>query len=582
MSKKNKQLVHLLTEAGEALQKDPTAIPWNTYPRPQMKRESFYCLNGEWEIHIGDADAPQSIRVPFCPESLLSGAGMPPSDLFTADYRRTFILPEGFNKGRVLLHFGAVDSRANIFLNGERIGFHEGGYEAFSFDVTDYLGDENLLEIECWDNLKYHVLPYGKQRKDRGGMWYTPVSGIWQTVWLESVPETYVQSLRIDITADTAIITAEGVTDGTVTVTTPDGDLSFPFENGKATLTIPSPRLWSPDDPYLYEFTLEAGEDKVQSYFALRTLEIQQVNGIPRLCLNGSPVFLHALLDQGYWSDGIYTPASPACYEQDILAMKSLGFNTLRKHIKVESEQFYYDCDRLGMLVMQDMVNNGHYSFLRDTALPTIGIKRLSDKRLHRDKATREAFYDGMEATVNQLRNHPCIIYWTVFNEGWGQFDGNAAYERLRALDDTRFIDTASGWFKVTDTDVDSEHIYFKPVKLKYGEKPMVLSEFGGYSYKPEGHVFNPVNTYGYRFFKEQADFENALIALYENEIIPAVAGGLCGAVYTQVSDVEDETNGLLSYDRRVCKVAIAPMKRIAEEIRRAMKSPDPVHETQA
>ena len=582
MSKKNKQLVHLLTEAGEALQADPTAIPWNTYPRPQMKRESFYCLNGEWEIHIGDADAPQSIRVPFCPESLLSGVGMPPSDLFTADYRRTFTLPEGFNKGRVLLHFSAVDSRANIFLNGERIGFHEGGYEAFSFDVTDYLGDENLLEIECWDNLKYHVLPYGKQRKDRGGMWYTPVSGIWQTVWLESVPETYVKSLRIDATADTATIMAEGVTEGTLTVTTPDGNLSFPLTDRKATVKIPSPRLWSPEDPYLYEFTLEAGEDKVQSYFALRTLEIKQVNGIPRLCLNGDPVFLHALLDQGYWSDGIYTPASPACYEEDILAMKSLGFNTLRKHIKVEPEQFYYDCDRLGMLVMQDMVNNGHYSFLRDTALPTIGIKKFSDKRLHRDKSTRKAFFDGMEATVNQLRNHPCIIYWTVFNEGWGQFDGNAAYARLRALDDTRFIDTASGWFKVTDTDVDSEHIYFKPVKLKYGEKPMVLSEFGGYSYKPEGHVFNPVNTYGYRFFKEQADFENALIQLYEDEIIPAVAKGLCGAVYTQVSDVEDETNGLLSYDRRVCKVAIAPMKRIAEEIRRAMKSPDPVHETQA
>ena len=584
MSKKNKQLVHLLTEAGEALQADPTAIPWNTYPRPQMKRESFFCLNGEWILSVASVNGMEDkpIRVPFCPESRLSGVELPPADATVMSYEKTFTLPAGFDQGRVLLHFGAVDSCAKIHLNGHLVGSHMGGYEAFSLDITDYLEKENLLEVECEDMLFNHVLPYGKQRKNRGGMWYTPVSGIWQTVWLESVPETYVKSLRIDTTRDTATITAEGVTDGTVTVTTPDGDLSFPLENGKATVTIPSPRLWSPEDPYLYEFTLEAGEDKVQSYFALRTLEIRQVNGIPRLCLNGSPVFLHALLDQGYWSDGIYTPASPECYAQDILAMKSLGFNTLRKHIKVESEQFYYDCDRLGMLVMQDMVNNGHYSFLRDTALPTIGIKRLSDKRLHRDKATREAFYDGMEATVNQLRNHPCIIYWTVFNEGWGQFDGNAAYERLRALDDTRFIDTASGWFKVTDTDVDSEHIYFKPVKLKYGEKPMILSEFGGYSYKPEGHVFNPVNTYGYRFFKEQADFENALIALYENEIIPAVAKGLCGAVYTQVSDVEDETNGLLSYDRKVCKVAIAPMKRIAEEIRRAMKSPDPVHETQA
>ena len=570
MSKKN-QILHLLTEAGEALQNDPHAIPWNTYPRPQMRRDSFLCLNGEWEVSIDDA-SPRPIRVPFCPESLLSGVGMPPSDLFTADYRRTFTLPEGFNKGRVLLHFGAVDSRANIFLNGERIGFHEGGYEAFSFDITDYLGDKNLLEIECWDNLKYHVLPYGKQRVDRGGMWYTPVSGIWQTVWLESVPETYVKSLRIDTTADIAIITAEGVTNGTVTVTTPDGELSFPLADGKATVKIPSPRLWSPEDPYLYEFTLEAGEDKVQSYFALRTLEIKQVNGIPRLCLNGSPVFLHALLDQGYFSDGIYTPASPECYEQDILAMKSLGFNTLRKHIKVEPEQFYYDCDRLGMLVMQDMVNNGHYSFLRDTALPTVGLKKLNDKHLHRDEATRKAFYDGMEATAGQLRNHPCIIYWTIFNEGWGQFDSQAAYEHLKTLDSTRFIDTASGWFKGADSDVDSEHIYFKPVKLKYSHKPMVLSEFGGYAYKPQDHAANPTGTYGYRFFEKQEDFENALIQLYEDEIVPAVGTGLCGAVYTQVSDVEDETNGLLSYDRKVCKVAAAPMQRIAQALTEAIQ----------
>ena len=252
--------------------------------------------------------------------------------------------------------------------------------------------------------------------------------------------------------------------------------------------------------------------------------------------------------------------------------MKELGFNTLRKHIKVEPEQFYYDCDRLGMLVMQDMVNNGHYSFFRDTALPTVGLKRLSDKRLHRDKATRAAFFESMEATVNQLRNHPCIVYWTIFNEGWGQFDSQTAFERMKELDSTRFIDTASGWFKGADSQVDSEHIYFKPVKLKYSEKPMVLSEFGGYSYKPEGHVANPVNTYGYRFFKEQADFESALVRLYEDEIIPAVGQGLCGAVYTQVSDVEDETNGLLSYDRRVCKVAHPPMKAIAEKLNKAIE----------
>ena len=575
MSKKNKQLVHLLTEAGEALQKDPTAIPWNVYPRPQMKRDSFRCLNGEWMLSVASVKGMKAkpILVPFCPESRLSGVEIPPANVTVMSYYKGFILPEGFDQGRVLLHFGAVDSCAKIHLNGHLVGSHVGGYEAFSLDITDYLEKENLLEVECEDMLFNHILPYGKQRKNRGGMWYTPVSGIWQTVWLESVPETYVKSLRIDTTRDTATITAEGVTEGTLTVTTPDGDLSFPLADGKATVKIPSPRLWSPEDPYLYEFTLEAGADKVQSYFALRTLEIKQVNSIPRLCLNGSPVFLHALLDQGYFSDGIYTPATPACYEQDILAMKELGFNTLRKHIKVEPEQFYYDCDRLGMLVMQDMVNNGHYSFFRDTALPTVGLKRLKDKKLHPRYNTRKSFYEGMESTVGQLRNHPCIVYWTIFNEGWGQFDSQAAYEHLKILDSTRFIDTASGWFKGADSDVDSEHIYFKPVKLKYSERPMVLSEFGGYSYKPEGHVANTVSTYGYRFFREQPDFEAALIRLYEEEIIPAVEKGLCGAVYTQVSDVEDETNGLLSYDRKVCKVASAPMKRIAEALYAAVEA---------
>ena len=568
---KAKKIIHLLTSEGEALQRDPQIIPWDVYPRPQMKRNSFLCLNGEWEVTV-NGGAPRPIRVPFCPESILSGICMPPSASVTMDYFKTFTLPKDFNKGRVILHFGGVDACANIIVNGDRVGFHQGGYEAFSFDITDHLQSENQLTVEVWDNLRTHTLPYGKQRADRGGMWYTPVSGIWQTVWLESVPETYVESLRIDTDGDTATILAEGATDGTVTVTTPAGDLIFPLAGGKATVTIPSPRYWCPEDPYLYEFTLEAGEDRVSSYFALRILEIKQVGGIPRLCLNGRPYFLHALLDQGYWSDGIYTPATPDGYEKDILAMKELGFNTLRKHIKVEPEQFYYDCDRLGMLVMQDMVNNGHYSFFRDTALPTAGLKRLSDKSLHRDKATRAAFFESMEATVNQLRNHPCIVYWTIFNEGWGQFDSQSAFERLKELDSTRFIDTASGWFKGADSQVDSEHIYFKPVKLKYSEKPMVLSEFGGYSYKPEGHVANPVNTYGYRFFKEQADFEAALVRLYEDEIIPAVGQGLCGAVYTQVSDVEDETNGLLSYDRRVCKVAHPPMKAIAEKLNKAIE----------
>ena len=228
----------------------------------------------------------------------------------------------------------------------------------------------------------------------------------------------------------------------------------------------------------------------------------------------------------------------------------------LRKHIKIEPEAFYYACDRLGMIVFQDMVNNGAYSFFRDTALPTIGLKKLPDKLLHRNKESRKAFMDGMETTVSALKNHPCICYWTIFNEGWGQFCADEAYDRLRALDDTRFIDSTSGWFWQKKSDVTSLHVYFKPVKMpKDSIRPIVLSEFGGYSYKVEGHAYNLYKTYGYRFFKTQLEFENAVDGLYRDEIISAIKKGLCAAVYTQVSDVEDETNGLLTYDRKVLKI---------------------------
>ena len=245
---KTKEIIHLLTPEGEALQADPSITPWDVYPRPQMKRDSFLCLNGEWEVSVNHG-AMQAIRVPFCPESVLSGLCISPAETVTLLYRKTFTLPEGFNKSKVLLHFGGVDQGIRLLLNDRFVGQHEGGYEAFSFDITDYLQDDNRLCVECWDCLKSHVLPYGKQRADRGGMWYTPVSGIWQTVWLESVPETYVESLRIDTDGDTATITASGVTEGTVTVTTPEGELSFPLADGKATVRIPSPATGVPRTP---------------------------------------------------------------------------------------------------------------------------------------------------------------------------------------------------------------------------------------------------------------------------------------------------------------------------------------------
>ncbi|MBQ6892777.1 MAG: glycoside hydrolase family 2 [Clostridia bacterium] len=552
---KKQNLINLYTEEGEKL----TGQPWNVYPRPQMVRDSFLCLNGQWRL--GDND---KITVPFVPESLLSGINKRQKRLCVLNYFKEFTLPKDFMRGRVLLHFGAISRSASIRLNGHDLCEHHGGYTPITVDITEYLEKTNTLDVLCVNSMFDQSYPYGKQRSDRGGMWYTPASGIWQTVWLESVPETYIKKLDIEAGKNHVHITAHGVDDGTLTLCGKD----YPLHGGRCYIQIEEPHMWSPDDPYLYHFTVTAGEDKVSSYFALRTIETKEIDGVARLCLNGKPFFFHGLLDQGYYSDGIFTPASPKCYENDILTMKSLGFNTLRKHIKIEPEQFYYDCDRLGMVVFQDMVNNGDYSFLRDTALPTLGFKKRNDKKMHKDEKSRKRFTDAMVETVELLKNHPCICYWTIFNEGWGQFNGSEMYEKLKNLDSSRPIDTASGWFYGCESDIESPHIYFKPFIMPKSEKPVVLSEFGGYAYKIPEHSFNLKKTYGYKKLETKEEFNAALENLYRKEIIPAAKAGLSGAIYTQVSDVEDETNGLLTYDRKVLKADREIMLRIAEELK--------------
>jgi len=567
------------TPEGRAL-KDSGSIPWNIYPRPQLRRDSFLNLNGQWDFCIRKiSQLPEryekKILVPFCPESMLSGLDMevrPGNYMF---YRTYFSLPEGFLKDRVLLNIGAADQIADIFVNGTQLLSHRGGYEAFSVDITDALTDgENELVIRILDDLRDLTLPYGKQSLKRGGMWYTPVSGIWQTVWLESVPESYITGLDIRCEGEGVRITVENVPNGVITVQTPYGSEIYPLDRGVAEIAPKKPRLWSPEDPYLYEFTVETDTDRIDSYFALRSLGTKVINGIPRLCLNGKPYFFHGLLDQGYWSDGLFTPAEPTCYDRDVLTAKEMGFNTLRKHIKIEPEAFYYACDRLGMLVFQDMVNNSDYSYIRDTILPTVGKQRSRDKGLHKDPAGREAFLAGMEATVRQLKNHPCIVYWTIFNEGWGQFDSDNVYHKLRALDDTRFIDATSGWFRRKKTDIDSRHIYFGPWgQLKASNKPLVLSEFGGHCYAVEGHLFNPEKAYGYKTCKSTEELQVSLTELYRMRIIAAIPKGLCGAILTQISDVEDEINGLVTYDREVTKVDPVRMRAIARQITTAYSS---------
>ena len=553
--------------------KELSSVPWNEYPRPLLKRDSFFCLNGEWDFSICSSnnvepEFNEKIIVPFAPQSLLSGVDKLVKDCDIVYYKRNFTLPENFLKDKVILHFGAVDQFAEIRVNGLLLGSHSGGYQPFSFDITDCLKETNTIVVKCIDKLDNHILPYGKQKHKRGGMWYTPVTGIWQTVWIESVPLQYIQDVSCSVIGDTVKITAKGVENGRVTVNTPYGDLSVDVVKNVAELKLSTIRYWSPEDPYLYYFTIETDCDKITSYFAVRTLEIKEVNGFKRLCLNGKPYFFNGLLDQGYWSDGLFTPATPELFKKDIETVKSLGFNMLRKHIKIEPQLFYYYCDKYGIVVFQDMVNNGHYSFLRDTAFPTIGLQRLGDRLLHPNRESREAFKKAMLDTVDLLKNHPSVCYWTIFNEGWGQFNADEMYKILKSVDDTRFIDSTSGWFRRKLTDVDSRHVYFKKVKLNATDKPLVLSEFGGYSYKPEGHVFNEVNTYGYAKFETRDDFVNAVRKLYLDEILPLIDKGLCASVYTQVSDVEDETNGLLSYDREVLKLEASEFSDIAEQMK--------------
>ena len=544
----------LLTKYAEEMDRE---CPHSYYPRPSMVRESYVSLNGEWDFGVGKSEkmgeCNGKILVPFPPESYLSGQeiGIAPDEYMY--YKRSVGLPEGFADERIILHFGAIDQEARVYVNGELVGEQRGGYIPFEFDITDYVeGSEFEVAVVCRDalDLKY---PYGKQTHKRGGMWYTPVSGIWQSVWLESVPKEHICNLKFtQIEGGVHLEVIGGAQHKIVSV---GDDMRIEFDTEGVDILPECPRLWSPEAPELYRITVEAGRDRVESYFAIRSVDIREIDGVRRICLNGKPYVFNGLLDQGYYPDGIFLPATEDGYLDDIKMAKSLGFNMLRKHIKIEPEIFYYLCDREGIAVFQDMINNSDYSFIRDTVLPTIGLQKLSDKRLHKNPESRAIFEDTMIKTAELLYNHPSIVYYTIFNEGWGQFSADEMYDKLKAVDATRIIDATSGWFRRSRSDVDSRHIYFKALKPKgLDGRPLVISEFGGYSYRVDGHLFGEAN-YGYRLFADAVEFENAITDLYKNEVLPLVKRGASAFVYTQVSDVEDETNGFVTYDRRVLKV---------------------------
>lgn len=551
---------------------------WDGYPRPQLKRDNYFVIKEGWMLNEKD------ICVPFPPESLLSGYEGKLTKEMTYEVR--FKYPKNLTKARTVLHFGAIDQVADVWLNGSFLDRHEGGYLGFSVDVTDFISKrwENRVVIKVTDKLSKQ-LPYGKQRKKRGGMWYTPVSGIWQPVWLESVPELHVDKVRftpdtegVEINATVHSQTALVRKPVQVKIALENGEfIEKELKDGKGYVSLAehrlkdgsgySPKLWSPEHPHLYTIWLSCGEDVVESYFALRKTEIKEIDGIQRVCLNNEPIFLHGVLDQGYYCDGIYLPAEAKEYERDILRMKELGFNLLRKHIKVEPECFYYYCDKHGMLVLQDMINNGSYSFLRDTALPTIGMKKRKDTGTG-GKKRKEAFKEHTKQLIAQLYNHPSVVAYTVFNEGWGQFDADAMYDYVKSLDGTRLIDTTSGWFWQEKSDFDSEHIYFKAVRLTVKERPLFVSECGGYSRVIKNHHYSRYNTYGYGSAESEEELTERIVQMYEKMIVPDVENGICGCVYTQLSDVEDEVNGLYTYDRKVCKVEKERLQELAKKLR--------------
>ncbi|MBP8855305.1 MAG: glycoside hydrolase family 2 [Oscillospiraceae bacterium] len=561
--------------------------PLPEYPRPQLQRESWQSLNGVWSYAVRSKEiamprvADGEIVVPFSPECVLSGAAKAPTSEETLWYWCEFYAKTDCDK-RLLLHFGAVDQCCTVYLNGKEIGAHAGGYLPFSIEILDtsIQNGINKLCVAVRDEGDGPLYAYGKQRKNRGGIWYTPQSGIWQSVWLESVPREYIQNVKLTPLYDEGkihfTIQADFKAAPLFTVKIFDGEKCVATEETKHTsfaIAIEKYKSWSPDSPFLYTAEITAGADKVCTYFGMRKFSTgPDARGKMRLLLNNKPIFHTGLLDQGYWSDGLYTPPSDEAIIWELSQIKAMGFNMLRKHIKIEPLRWYYHCDRLGIMVWQDFVSGGApYSSLVTQVLPFLG-KTLNDcyyKRFGRENAEGRAIFErDMQDTVNTLYNTVSLAVWVPFNEGWGQFDSARITEALRRLDATRSIDAASGWHDQGAGDFCSKHIYYKKYRLQADKQGRVqaLTEFGGYSCPCEAHMSSD-KLFGYRMFQNGNALTKAFVQLYETEVIPALKDGLSAAIYTQVSDVEDEINGIFTYDREVQKLNAAAVRRINKQL---------------
>ncbi len=614
-------VLHRLTTVwGDKL--DPENV-LQEYPRPQFARNSYINLNGKWDYAITGTDVcPKKmdgeILVPFSPETILSGVErqLKPGEYLWYKRQLPRINMEEPDS-RVLLHFGAVDQKAIVFVNEVPVGAHSGGYLPFTIDITDalkvdetdesgnYLTGVLSLCVEDDSDTSYHSR--GKQTLKRGGMYYTAQSGIWQTVWLEVVPKIHVTAYRIipsrDLTHVDVMIFTNGPTDVSLKVMDKDkthliaetaGETDIVKEEGKVhspydlcrfspdleerhatthvykvTITLPRPHLWSPEDPYLYRLLISVVSDKAESYFAMRSFTRDiDAEGNPVFFLNNKPYFLNGVLDQGYWPDGLYTAPSDEALIFDIEEMKKMGFNMLRKHIKIEAARWYYHCDRLGMVVWQDMVSGGSsYAKPVVSYLPTLFpdvFGHMPDgpvnyRMFSRQSAEgRREWTDEMKDTIKTLINVPSIAVWVLFNEGWGQFNASAATIQARQFEDNRLIDQASGWFDENGGDFRSVHNYFRPLDVIKDKKrrAFVISEYGGFACYINGHS-SVDRIYGYKKYANLQDLTNAYIALMNGSIDKLKKKGLAGAVYTQLSDVEEEVNGILTYDRRVNKLSV-------------------------
>jgi beta-galactosidase/beta-glucuronidase len=558
-------------------------LPHQDYPRPNLVRDDWSSLNGRWyfEITPKEEGIPkrfrQEIIVPFPVESALSRIQQNVTPEEKIWYKRTFFIPEEWSGRFVLLHFGASDWETTVYINGTEIGKHRGGYDAFSLDISRYLDERGVQEIivSVWDPTDTYHQPRGKQKINPSGIWYTPVSGIWQSVWIEPVNFAYIDLYKCTPDIDQATVELEveaenGVPGDTILAEiTFDGyvvtSAKFPLDQ-QATVEISNPRLWSPDSPDLYDIRLRLlrdGEvlDGVNGYFGMRKIEISEdPNGNKRIFLNNEPIFQFGLLDQGWWPDGLYTAPSDEALKSDIIRTKEMGYNVIRKHVKVEPARWYYHCDQLGMLVWQDMPNSDKNAEWK----PPSGIDGVE---IEREFISEAQYKIEFEEIITELYNHPSIIKWIPFNEGWGQFNTKEIFNWVSTLDSTRLLGGPSGgnYFPVGDT--RDYHKYPGPeMPPEDPDRALILGEFGGLGLPLEGHLWQPDKNWGYINIQKQKDLLKAYLDLLE-QLKPMIKDGLAGAIYTQTTDVEGEVNGIMTYDREVIKMKSRKIRKAHNEL---------------